>query len=103
MDNDLLIAYALDLLDPADRAAVTTHLASHPEDAAKVDRLRLALRPLAADRDGYDPPRGLAVAAIARTAEYLVANGLAQPEPEEPRPVPSTVVRRMEDEPVFPV
>ena len=57
-------------------------LAADPEDAAKVDRLRQALRPLEADRDGYDPPPGLAVAAIARTAEYLVANGLVQAEPE---------------------
>jgi hypothetical protein len=105
MDDDTLLSFALDLLDPADRAAVAAHLAAHPEDAARVDRLRQALRPLEADRDGYDPPRGLAAAAIARTAEYLVANGLvrAEPEPEEPRPVPATVVRRPDDEPVFPV
>lgn len=105
MDDDLLIAYTLGALDPADRAAVMAHLAVHPEDAAKVDRLRLALRPLEADRDGYDPPRGLAAAALARTAEYLVANGLtrAESELEEPRPIPPTVVRRPDDEPVFPI
>lgn len=101
MNDDRLIAYALDLLDPADRAAVEAHLVADPEDAAEVDRLRHALRPLEADRDGYDPPRGLAVAAIARTAEYLVANGLvpAEPESEESRP---PVRRRLDSEPVFP-
>lgn len=105
MDDDLLIAYALGVLDPAGRSAVEAHLVAHAEDAARVDRVRQALRPLEADRDGYDPPRGLAVAAIARTAEYLVANGLfrAEPEPEEPRPVPSKAVRRLDAEPVFPV
>jgi hypothetical protein len=100
MTDDQLIAYALGALDPADRPVVEAHLAADPEDAAKVDRLRQALRPLEADRDGYDPPRGLAVAAIARTAEYLVANGLirAEAEPEEPPPT----VRRLDSEPVFP-
>lgn len=76
MDDDLLLAYALNQLDPADRAAVAARLADRPNDAARLERLRLALRPLEADRDSIDPPRGLAVAAIARTAEYVVAHGL---------------------------
>ncbi len=101
MDDDLLIAYALGALDPAERAAAEVHLADHPEDAAKVDRLRQALRPLEADRDGYDPPPGLAAAAIARTAEYLVARGLLPAVPE-PRAVPATAVRLPDAEPVFP-
>lgn len=104
MDDDTLLSFALDLLDPAARSAVEAHLAADPEDAARVDRVRQALRPLEADRDGYDPPRGLAVAAIARTAEYLVANGpaRAEPGPEEAPPVPAVAVRRPDAEPVFP-
>jgi hypothetical protein len=104
MDDDTLLSYALDLLEPAERAAVVAHLTAHPDAAARLGRLRLALRPLEADRDGYDPPPGLAVAAIARTAEHLVANGLfrAEPEPEALRPVRVKAVRRPDDEPVFP-
>jgi hypothetical protein len=106
MDDDLLIVYALGALGPEDRAAVEARLADRPEDAAKLDRLRQALRPLEADRDGYDPPRGLAAAAIARTAEYVVARGLLPDEPApapiEPRPVPAPAVRPPDAEPIFP-
>ncbi|HVK18610.1 MAG TPA: hypothetical protein VM533_16880, partial [Fimbriiglobus sp.] len=100
MDDDTLLAYALDLLDPADRAAVEARLAAHPAEAVRADRLRLALRPLEADRDGYDPPRGLAVAAIARAAEYLVSSGQFRPEPEPDEPRPT--IRRLDSEPIFP-
>jgi hypothetical protein len=102
-DDDLLVAYALGALDPADRAAVEAHLAACPEDAAKVDRVRLALRPLEADRDGYDPPPGLVAATLARTAEYIVAHGLLPAAgPGDLPAVPSSVLRRADAEPVFP-
>ena len=54
MDDDTLLAYVLNHLPPADRAAVEAHLAGHPDAAAKVARARRALRPLESDRDGYD-------------------------------------------------
>ena len=66
--DDLLLGYVLDALDPADTAAVEAHLRAHPGDTAKLDRLRRVLAPLAADRDGYDPPPGLAAATLARVA-----------------------------------
>jgi hypothetical protein len=104
--DDLLIGYALNALSPADRAAVEAHLAAHPEDAAKVDRVRALLAPLAADRDDPPLPAGLVVATVARTAEYLVAHRLvpfAQPEPpaETARPSTTRQVRPI-DEPVYP-
>ncbi|OWK38093.1 hypothetical protein [Fimbriiglobus ruber] len=111
--DDLLIGYALNALDPADRAAVAAHLAAHPDDAAKVDRARAALQPLEADRDGYAPPPNLAVDTIARAAHYLVENGLLRPtradaparatEPtEDVRPYPSSLRPRPLAEAVFP-
>ena len=75
--DDLFLPYVLNTLTPAERAAVEAHFAARPEAAEEVEFIRRAVAPLAADRDGYDPPRGLAAAAVARTAEYLVAHGLA--------------------------
>jgi hypothetical protein len=73
MTDEELIGYALDLLDPDDRAAVEVHLAAHPEAAARLDQLRRDFAALDADRE-IDPPRGLAVRTVARLAEYLVAH-----------------------------
>lgn len=75
--DDLYLAYVTDTLTPAERAAVEAHLAAHPEAADEVEFIRRAVAPLAADREGYDPPPGLAAAAVTHTAEYLVAHGLA--------------------------
>jgi hypothetical protein len=79
MTDDVLADYVLNQLDPADRAAVESHLAARPDDLVRVARLRAALKPLDADRDGFDPPPGLAIATIARTAEYVVAHAFARP------------------------
>ena len=73
-----LIGYLFDLLDPADRAAVTAALDADPELAAKLDALREAVAPLEADRAEVEPPRALAMRTVSRLAEYLVAT--------EPRP-----------------
>lgn len=35
MDDDTLLSFALDLLDPAGREVVAAHLTAHPEDAAR--------------------------------------------------------------------
>jgi len=66
--DDLLLGYALDALDPADTAAVEARLRDDPTAAARLAHFRRALAPLAADRDGYDPPPGLAAATLARVA-----------------------------------
>jgi len=93
MNDDLLLEYAFNTLPPADRAAVEAHLATHQADAAKVLLARRVLRPLQSDREAEDPPNGLALATLERTAEYLVVHGIppAEPriEPAVPRKTPS--------------
>ena len=69
-DEDL-IGYVLDLLDPAERAAIGAHLLTHPADAARADRARVVLAPLAADRPADPPPPGLALRTIARVAQHI--------------------------------
>jgi hypothetical protein len=73
--NDLLLDYTLDQLPPGDRAVVANLIATDADIAAKYRTLCAALAPLAADHDADAPPPGLALAAIAFTAEHLVANG----------------------------
>lgn len=75
--DDLYLAYILDTLTPAERAAVEAHLAAHPEAAREVAFIRRAVAPLAADRDAFDPPPGLVAATVAHTARFLVRHGLA--------------------------
>src|SRR5688500_11373024 len=72
MSDEELIGYLLDLLDPAERAAVEAAVGADPDAAARLDSLRLALIPLEADRIADDPPPGLAVRTVGRLAEYLV-------------------------------
>lgn len=74
--DELLLDYALDQLPPGDRAVVGTLIDTDPAVAAKYRAISAALAPLAADRDDDTPPPGLALAAIAHTAEYVVSNGL---------------------------
>lgn len=82
--DDLLIGYALKALPPDETAAVERLLATDPTAETKLARLRGLLEPLAADADPLPPP-GLAVAAIARVAEHVVANKLPlEDAPAEP-------------------
>lgn len=78
-----LIGYALDLLDPDERAAVEARLEANPAAAAELDRVRAALLPLEADREDDRPPPALATRTVARLASYLVADA---PVPDAPRP-----------------
>ncbi len=64
--HDDLLGYALDLLDPAARAAVESHLERDPAARAALDRLRSLVAPLATDRVAIEPPDGLANRTIAR-------------------------------------
>ncbi len=84
MTDDDLIGYALDLLDPPDRRAVERHLLAHPADAAKVERVRAALAPLAADRPPPEPAPGLAIRTLARVAEYVAEHEPRRADPVEP-------------------
>lgn len=55
-----LIGYLLNALDPLTRGQVEAYLASHPDARARLELLRQALEPLAADRALPEAPAGLA-------------------------------------------
>lgn len=80
------IGYALDLLDPDDRAAVGAHLAANPDAGTHLDRVRAALLPLDADRDDDPPPPGLAARTVARLATLLVESAPGADAPGSPAP-----------------
>jgi prepilin-type processing-associated H-X9-DG protein len=69
MDENLL-GYLLDALDPATHRQVETYLRDNPEGRRRLEQLRQALAPLAADRDTIGPPPGLVVRTIGRVAEH---------------------------------
>jgi hypothetical protein len=69
MDENL-VGYLLKALDPGEQLAVEARLRTHPEDRARLERLRQALEPLADDAEEPVPPPGLALAALARVAEH---------------------------------
>jgi hypothetical protein len=72
VETDLL-GHLLKANDPATERAVEDRLARDPAAARALARLRAALAPLAADRDGDDPPADLWVRALGRVAEHMVA------------------------------
>jgi hypothetical protein len=94
--TDRLIDYAVNQLDPDDRAAVEELVRTDPTAADKLTRLVAALAPLDVDLTPDDPPPGLAVAAIGRVAEYAVANGLFTAADGFAEPGPVAVPRSME-------
>lgn len=69
MDENL-IGYLLHALDCDEVRQVEAYLRDHPEAEARLNRFRQALALLEADRDGIEPPPGLAVRTVARVAEY---------------------------------
>jgi len=69
MDENL-VGYLLKALDPDTHRQVAAHLREDPGAGQRLELLRRALEPLAADRDDGEPPPGLAVRTIARVAEY---------------------------------
>ncbi|MBA4065212.1 MAG: hypothetical protein C0501_16160 [Isosphaera sp.] len=81
MTDDDLIDYLLDALAPADRAAAEARLAADPAAAARLDRWRAALAPLAADRRHPEPPPGL----VARTLDRVAAAARPPVFPAPPR------------------
>lgn len=68
-----LVGYLLDALDPETRREVESYLRSQPDAQRKLDLLRPALEPLAADRDEEveeEPPADLWVRTLALVAEH---------------------------------
>src|SRR5262249_23171240 len=54
--DEHLVGYALNCLDEETRLAVTAYLRTHPEARRRLEDLRRALAPLAADRPPTSPP-----------------------------------------------
>jgi prepilin-type processing-associated H-X9-DG protein len=72
MDENL-IGYLLGTLDPESNRQVEDHLADNPDSAAKLELLRQAIEPLAADKDTIDPPADLSMRTIGLVAQHVVA------------------------------
>jgi hypothetical protein len=69
MDENL-VGYLLRALDAETQREVEAYLRAQPEVAKKLEQLRQALQPLAADRESPAPPSGLRMRTLARVAEY---------------------------------
>lgn len=69
MDENL-VGYLLRALDGETQREVEAYLRAQPEVIKKLERLRQALEPLAADREPPVPPSGLRMRTLARVAEY---------------------------------
>lgn len=82
MDENL-VGYLLNALEPEQQRELEQHLNENPAVRHKLDLLRRALEPLAADKEPPDPPAGLAFRTLARVAEYR-----CRPQPEVPAPPP---------------
>lgn len=84
MDENL-VGYLLNALEPEEQRELEKHLKDDPAAQQKLETLRRALEPLAADKEPPDPPSGLVFHTLARVAEYR-----CRPEPEV-TPAPPTV------------
>jgi prepilin-type processing-associated H-X9-DG protein len=81
-----LVGYLLNALDPETHRAVEKYLGSHPEARSKLDHLRGAIEPLAADKEEPEPPSGLVFRTLALVAEYR-----CRPLPQAPAPPPAAL------------
>ncbi len=78
---DDLVGYLLDALDPESKREVEAHLAVSPELKSRLESLRRALAPLAADAGEPEPPPGLVLGTFARVAEHRCRSLPAAPPP----------------------
>jgi prepilin-type processing-associated H-X9-DG protein len=69
MDENI-VGYLLKALEADEQDQVDAYVRAHPDECHRLERLRVALAPLAADTDDAEPPPGLAVRTLARVAEH---------------------------------
>lgn len=69
MEEDL-VGYLLNALEPAEQRRVEAYVEADPQAQQHLQLLERAFEPLAADRDGLEPPAGLAVRTLALIAEH---------------------------------
>ncbi|HLN26867.1 MAG TPA: hypothetical protein VK395_03930 [Gemmataceae bacterium] len=89
-----LLGYLLNALDPRERRDVESYLLSHPEARQRLEMIRQAIQPLAADQDAVEPPPGLRTRAIARVADYRCRPLPRAPQVRSARDVQRTWWRR---------
>jgi hypothetical protein len=70
MIEENLVGYVLNALDPDAQREVEGYLQSHPETQDRLESIRQALEPLAADREPPEPPPGLRIRTLSLLAEY---------------------------------
>ncbi len=85
--DENLLGYLLGALDEEAKAQVDARILSERDARRRLDQLRLALEPLAADKADAPPPSGLAVRMLARVAEYCCLDLPHAPVPSS-RPAP---------------
>src|SRR5262249_47369267 len=90
MDENL-VGYLLNSLDPDAQRQVEEQLRAQPDEAAKLDRLRHALAPLAAVPN---PPPSLVPDTLARVAQHQCQPLPPPPHPPPPGPRPPPAARR---------
>jgi prepilin-type processing-associated H-X9-DG protein len=88
MDENL-VGYLLQSLDPETQAQVEGYLHTHPEARARLERLRRALDPLAADGDDVAVPPGLWVRTLAHIAQDRCRKPRTLPFPGSYRDLPA--------------
>ena len=89
MDENL-IGYLLGSLDDATHKEVESYLARDPDAARRLEVLRLALEPLAADAEPFTPEPGLAVRTLGRVAEHITQ----RPLPKAPAHTRAPIIER---------
>jgi hypothetical protein len=80
--DDNLLGYLLNALEPDEHRQVEEYLRTHPDATAKLERLRQALAPLAADAEPPVPSSRLVTGTFA-----LVAENISRPRRPTPPPV----------------
>src|SRR5947209_3069387 len=84
MDENL-VGYLLNALELEERRDVERLLRSNPQAKDRLEQLRLALEPLAADDEPIDPPSGLWARTLAKVEDYQRHNLPQAPERLLPR------------------
>lgn len=73
IDNETLLGYALNALEPAESEAVRTRLKDDTASKVNLERIQRMLQPLEADREAPRPPSNLSSATLAKLDMSLVA------------------------------
>lgn len=68
--NDNLIGYLLNALDPAEREAFEAEVRKQPKLKSEIESLARFLKPLEADREQLETPKGLFINTLAKIAEH---------------------------------